>query len=77
MYSPGSSRDFHPPNLMCCLPLSRFLLDSPDLSRNSENKGKKMLIFSILLQFEGETLRITLSYPILYRQVSPLKTAAV
>lgn len=36
-----------------------------------------MLIFSILLQFEGETLRITLSYPILYRQVSPLKTAAV
>ena len=33
-------RDSNPPDLMCCLPLSGFLSDSPDLSQSSENKEK-------------------------------------
>ena len=51
------------PFFMCCLPLSRFLSDSPDLSWNSENKEKNCLS-------ECKTLCITLAYPIMSRRDS-------
>lgn len=57
------NRDSNPPDLTCCLPLSWFVLDSPDLFWK---QGKQLLILRIFLWCECETLCITLSYPILF-----------
>ena len=68
------NRDSNPPDLTCCLPLSWFVLDSPDLFWK---QGKQLLILRSFLWCECETLCITLSYPIISLQVSPLNTAIV
>ena len=54
---------------------SQFDRQSPD-SGILETR-KKLLILSIFLRSECEMLRITLSYPIMSHQVSPMNTAVV
>ena len=66
--------DWESPAFMCYLPPTRFLLDSPDLSWNSENKGKIAYLKHFLAIL---VWKITLFYPITPHQVSPLNTATV
>ena len=66
--------DRESPAFMCYLPPTRFLLDSPDLSWNSENKGKIAYLKHFLAIL---VWKITLFYPITPHQVSPLNTATV